>query len=123
MADLKKKAGAESEANLVKSGANLLPPEFRGIPKSVTPPSIPKVEAPKPPPAAPAPAPAASQSTATKTSAGGANEVSLKDVHKELQTLNKSIMQMVSHAEGTKEATLKQVKATKAMTNDRFQRG
>ena len=115
--EAKKRIGEESLA------VRRLEPSVGAISKSVTPPAIPKVEAPKPAPAAPAPAPAASQSTATKTTPGGAHEVSLKDVHKELQTLNKSIMQMVSHAEGTKEATLKQVKATKAMTNDRFQRG
>ena len=120
-AEAKKRIGDESLAELRRSGADLLPSEFRGAPKIPTIPSIPKVEAPKPTPA-PAQAPTATPTSASKTVPTGP-DASLKDLQKELQTLNKHIMQMVSHAEGTKEATLKQVKATKAMTNDRLQRG
>lgn len=51
---------------------------------------------------------------------GGVQEVTLKDLHKDLQDLNKHIMQMVSHTASISEASHKQVKATKSLSGNRF---
>jgi hypothetical protein len=49
-----------------------------------------------------------------------ADSITMKDLHGVMQELNKNMMRMVSHAETISDASQKQVKATKGLSNNRF---
>ena len=56
----------------------------------------------------------------TKPAVGAVEQVGLKDLHASLEHLNKSMATLISYSEQTASAAQAQVKATKGLSNNKF---